>query len=153
MVLLCVSSVLFIYCVCHVLASVHCCLVETWRERVFTYWLLFVMLIVILLLSHSVSLDRCGTWLYRFLILAVFLNLRVPALKNIGGLLMYLFKRRLKDGTGEVCFVSFGKLFHARIVERKNELNYRCVGYPLHTRPRSYYVLKNWMDVVRTCST
>ena len=65
---------------------------------------------------------------------------------------MYLFKRRLKDGTGEICFVSFGKLFHARIVERKNELNYRCVQYPLHTRPRSYYVLKNWMDVVRTCS-
>ena len=32
-----------------------------------------VMFIVILLLSHFVSLDRCGTWLYRFLILAVFL--------------------------------------------------------------------------------
>ena len=43
---------------------------------------------------------------------------------------MYLFKRRLKAGTGEICFVSFSKLFHARIVERKNELNYRCVQYP-----------------------
>ena len=40
-----------------------------------TSWLLFVMFIVILLLSHLVSWDRCGTLLYRFLILAVFLNL------------------------------------------------------------------------------
>ena len=40
-----------------------------------TSWLLFVMLIVILLLSHLVSCDRCGTWLYPFLILAVFLTL------------------------------------------------------------------------------
>ena len=38
------------------------------------FWLLFVMFIVILLLSHLVSLDRCGTWLYRCLILAVFLT-------------------------------------------------------------------------------
>ena len=41
-----------------------------------TSWLLFVMFIVNLLLSHSVSWDRCGTWLYRFLVLAVFLTLR-----------------------------------------------------------------------------
>ena len=40
-----------------------------------TSWLLFVMFIVILLLSHLVSWDRCGTLLYRFLILAVFLTL------------------------------------------------------------------------------
>ena len=40
-----------------------------------TSWLLFVMLIVILLLSHLVSCDRCGTWLYRFLILVVFLTI------------------------------------------------------------------------------
>ena len=39
-----------------------------------TSWLLFVMFIVILLLSHLVSWDRCGTCLYRFLILAVFLT-------------------------------------------------------------------------------
>ena len=38
-------------------------------------WLLFVIFIVILLLSHLVSWDRCGTWLYRFMILAVFLTL------------------------------------------------------------------------------
>ena len=39
-----------------------------------TSWLLFVMFIVIVLLSHLVSCDRCGTSLYRFLILAVFLT-------------------------------------------------------------------------------
>ena len=41
-----------------------------------TSWLLFVMFIVILLLSHLESWDRCGSWLYRFLILAVFLTLK-----------------------------------------------------------------------------
>ena len=40
-----------------------------------TSWLLFVIFIMILLLSHLVSWDRCGTWLYQFLILAVFLTL------------------------------------------------------------------------------
>ena len=39
-----------------------------------TSWLLFVMFIVILLFSHLVSWDRCGTWLYWFLILSVFLT-------------------------------------------------------------------------------
>ena len=29
--------------------------------KLLTYWLLFVMFIVILLLSHLVSWDRCGT--------------------------------------------------------------------------------------------
>ena len=49
------------------------------RRRVFlkglTSWLLFVMFIVIVLLSHLVSWDRCSTWLYRFLIPVVFLTL------------------------------------------------------------------------------
>ena len=41
-----------------------------------TSWLLFVMcFFVILLLSHLVSWDRCGTCLYRFLILAAFLSI------------------------------------------------------------------------------
>ena len=44
---------LFMSCVCHAFVSVHCCLVVTRRER--AYWLLFVMFIVILLLSHLVS--------------------------------------------------------------------------------------------------
>ena len=38
-----------------------------------TSWLLLVMFIVVLLLSHVVSWFRCGTWLYRFLIFAVLL--------------------------------------------------------------------------------
>ena len=36
--------------------------------------LLCVMFVVILLLSHVVSWDRCGAWLYRFLILDIFLT-------------------------------------------------------------------------------
>ena len=44
--------------------------------KALTSWLLFVMFIVILLLSHLVSWDRCGTRMYRFLILAVFLTLK-----------------------------------------------------------------------------
>ena len=39
-----------------------------------TSWLLLVMFIVFLLLSHVVSWVRCGFWLYRFLIFAVFLT-------------------------------------------------------------------------------
>ena len=39
-----------------------------------TSWILFMVFIVILLHSHLVSWDRCGTRLYRFLILAVFLT-------------------------------------------------------------------------------
>ena len=46
-------------------------------------WLLFVVFIVILLVSHLVSWDRCGTRLYRCLILAVSLTLKriLPYLK------------------------------------------------------------------------
>ena len=47
----------------------------------------------------------------------------MPALKYIGGLLMSLFRRCLKDVADGACFVSSGRLFHARIVEGKKELN------------------------------
>ena len=40
--------------------------------KVLTSWLLLVMFIVFLLLSHVVSWVRCGTLLYRFLIFASF---------------------------------------------------------------------------------
>ena len=40
-----------------------------------TSWLLLVIFIVFLLLSHVVSWARCGTLLYRFLIFAVVLTL------------------------------------------------------------------------------
>ena len=39
-----------------------------------TSWLSFVMSNVCLSLSHVVSSVRCGTWLYRFLIFALFLT-------------------------------------------------------------------------------
>ena len=42
-----------------------------------TSWLLLVMFIVFLLLSHVVSWVACGTWLYRFLILASFLTFKL----------------------------------------------------------------------------
>ena len=48
-----------------------------------TSWLLFVLFIVILLLSLSVSWDRCDACLYLFLILAVLLTLlRLISLLN-----------------------------------------------------------------------
>ena len=58
--LFCGSLVLFMFCVCQAFASVHYCM---WSPvgKVLTSWLLFVMLIVILLLSHLVSWDRWGT--------------------------------------------------------------------------------------------
>ena len=59
-------------CVCYAIASIHCCLVVTWRERA-ALLVLDCDFIVILLLSHLVNWDWCGTWLYRFLILPVFL--------------------------------------------------------------------------------
>ena len=37
-------------------------------------WLLLVVFIVFLLLSHVISWVRCGIWLYRFLIFVVFLT-------------------------------------------------------------------------------
>ena len=40
-----------------------------------TSWLLLVMFIVFLLLSHVVSWVRCGTLLYSFLFVAVFLTM------------------------------------------------------------------------------
>ena len=43
-------------------------------EKGLTSWLLLLMFIVFLLLSHVVSWVRCGTWLYRFLIFAPFLT-------------------------------------------------------------------------------
>ena len=51
-------SVLFISCVCHAFASVHCSL-RSPAEKGLTSWLLFVTFIVILLFSHLVYKVRC----------------------------------------------------------------------------------------------
>ena len=70
----CGSFVFFVSCVLHAFASVYCCLVVTCWERL-TSWLLLVMFIVFLLLSHLVSCVMCGNWVNRLLIFAVFLTL------------------------------------------------------------------------------
>ena len=58
--LLWIICVLFLSCVSHAFASVHCAL---WSPvgKGLTSWLLLVMFIVFLLLSHVVSWVRCGT--------------------------------------------------------------------------------------------
>ena len=65
-------------CVIYVLCL--SCIAALWSPegKGLTSWLLFVMFIVIVLLSHLVSWDMCGTLLYRFLILADFLTLNKP---------------------------------------------------------------------------
>ena len=49
---------LFMSCDFHAFTPVHCCLVVTCCERT-DLWLMFVMFIVDLLLSHVVSWVRC----------------------------------------------------------------------------------------------
>ena len=68
------SFVFFMSCVCHAFESV---LAVLWSHagKGLASWLLFVMFIVFLSLSHLVSWVRCGTWLYWFLIFALFLTL------------------------------------------------------------------------------
>ena len=65
------------FCVlCFLCFRVHSLLPSRWSPawKGLTSWFLLVMFIVFLLLSHVVSWVRCGTWLYRFLIFAVFLT-------------------------------------------------------------------------------
>ena len=53
--------------------------------------------------------------------------MRVPALKYLGGIFMFLFKACLKAAADEVSLTSFGRLFHARIVEGKKDSRNRFV--------------------------
>ena len=64
-------------------------------------WLLFVMFIVVLLLSHLVSLDRCGTWLYCFLIFDVFLTFMHSDLELLN--VDYSFKVNICASTRNFC--------------------------------------------------
>ena len=50
----------FVSCVSHAFPSVHCCLVVACWEMADS-WFSLVIFIVFLLLSHVVSLVRCGT--------------------------------------------------------------------------------------------
>ena len=66
----------FVSCVSHAFASVHCCHVVTCWERVDL--LAFVGdVYCVFVTSHVVSWVRCGTGLYRFLIFAIFLTLPI----------------------------------------------------------------------------
>ena len=60
---------------CLVLSCLFIAVLRSPEGKGLTSWLLHAMFIVISFLSHLVSWDRCGTYLYRFLILAVFLTL------------------------------------------------------------------------------
>ena len=61
------SFVLFLSCLCHAFASVHCCLLVTCWERADFLGSCLWCLIVFLSLSHVVSWVQCGTSLYWFL--------------------------------------------------------------------------------------
>ena len=67
----------FLYCEFVMLSRLFIAALWSSEGKGLTSWLLFVMFAVILLLSHLVSWDRCGTSLYPFLILAVFLTLQM----------------------------------------------------------------------------
>ena len=59
---------------CFVFAMLLCLFIAAlWSSegKGMTFWLMLMMFIVILLLSHLVSWDSCGIWLYWFPILAV----------------------------------------------------------------------------------
>ena len=68
----CGSFLLFIFRVCRVVLSVHCCLAATCWERADLLGLVCDVLLCFWPLSHVVSWVRCGTRLHRFLILATF---------------------------------------------------------------------------------
>ena len=55
---------LFMSCVCHAFASVHCCIVVTCWERAELLTFDSGVKIVFLSLSHVVSWDRCGNFFY-----------------------------------------------------------------------------------------
>ena len=66
----------------------------------------FVMSILILLLSHLGSWDRCGTRLYGFLILFVFLTLKIHVFENI------MVKRAFaSNGANALFSIMFSKMF------------------------------------------
>ena len=65
---------LFMACVCHVFASVHCCLVVTCWERADLFALDCDVKLCFCPFPHVLSWVRCGIRLYRFLIFATFLT-------------------------------------------------------------------------------
>ena len=103
----CGSYVFFVSCVSHAFVSVHCCLVATCLERADLLALVGDVYCILFLLSHVVSLVRCGTWLYRFLIFAVFLtSIIVHALLSRRDL-----KPKLESSSPPPPTCTFNKLF------------------------------------------
>ena len=101
----CGSFVLFMSCVCNAFTSVHCCLVVTCWERA-DLLALVCDVYCVLILSHVVSWVRCGTWLYRFLIFAVFLTLfyAVILLDSSSWLYVYIYKGKSQNWSLQVQF-------------------------------------------------
>ena len=97
---------LFISCVCHAFASF---VASLWSSagKGLTSWLSCVMFS-----SHVVSWVRCGTWMYRFLIFAVFLTFIIGAPEIIGIWREWLFIFREMGSTGNY-FQGFWKQAHS----------------------------------------
>ena len=73
----CGSFLLLMFRVCHaILLSFYCSLVVTCLERADLLALLYVVIYCVLSLPDGVSWVKCGTWVYRLLIVASFLTLR-----------------------------------------------------------------------------
>ena len=73
----CGLFLLFMFRVCHAAMSVYCSLVVTCWERANLLAHLCLVFSCVLSLSHVVSWDRRGTWLYRSLIFAFFLTSKI----------------------------------------------------------------------------
>ena len=86
----CGSFMLFMSCVCHAYASLVIAALWSSTGKGLTSWLSFVMFNCVLSLSQVVSCVRCGTWLYRFRIVATFLTLTLCLWKKVPWSLTYV---------------------------------------------------------------
>ena len=75
---------LFMSCVCHAFASVHCCLVVTCWEKAELMALVGDVQLCFCYFPNVVSWVRCGTLLYRFLIFVVFLTFQNDMTRKLG---------------------------------------------------------------------
>ena len=92
-----------------------------------TSWLLLVMFIVFLLLSHVVSWVRCGSWLYCFLIFAVFLTSN-----------MQMFNFNLSNGLVRVYEIEFS---HMSKNSRNPNLVCKNISPLIYKPPEKYHML------------
>ena len=115
----CGSFVLVMPCVCYAFASVHCCLVVTIWERV-DLLALVCDVHCVLPLSHVVSLVRCGTCLYRFLVFANFLTGQfmqtfcLHAKETCLALLLYVFLHTTSRAYWCTCVLNISSVYRLR---------------------------------------